>query len=266
MTKLSEKIKQTISSENDYPQFSKMITTRFQTKQPESINAPAFVYKNTDGEGYSNTTKSITGIFIGEAMRFTVFDSKKKKSISTTPFFSYKDNILVFQDGEKIKMNANDAKEYLNKIGITKVRRLYYVYTTNNNLIEIDTNIGLSITDEFRLGKDNMCTNYIIFTPSVFDFNDSDYSNKEKNMLGALAKKNPPSYAKMTLGNPIKEEQEDDAIRIIDEFIKFKKFITSNSIDNLEVNQTNQHQQVKDTTNNFPNNSELLDTTDDLPF
>lgn len=214
---------------------------------------PAYTWQEVKDDGGTKeyvdhfTDKPITGFLLGELMTGEIFDQtvgKKGGSYKSTPYFGKTDSLAVLNpvDGKWMPFaNIGLADEWVAKqCGKTlKKRRIYYV-ATDKGILEINTNISLSIDQTSKLkGVDSAVfqNSLISFTPAMYDPKDSSLSKKTHEIQGAIGATNPSVYAKLEVVR--KMEEADWATYKVDEalakFVAYKNSKMVNTTPALEV-------------------------------
>ena len=188
---------------------------RVKTKEVNGRAAFDYYVRGEDGrEGERKSLASpIIGHYIGEAMCVEAFEDSLGKNggtIKSSPYFS--NGMIVLYDPTSSKpvfkgsmaeceawAGANLSSKMLKK------RRLLYV-ATKSGLIEINTNLSLSIDEKERFGNDNLMNNVISLTPAIYDPEDKTISKKTHEFL-KIAKRNKPCYVKFGI---VRKSMEDD--------------------------------------------------------
>jgi hypothetical protein len=226
MSNWKEKAKEAQGQESNYPQFLKTIDLHL-TVRTDPKGKACFSFWNKEKGERVFSAKPIEGVLIGSAMRMSGYDRNlgaNGSTINSSIFYTYGDPTVAFAMGSVAKRGtASEIQQYIeNETGGTvKKRRVLFIKTLSGSLVEIETNMSLSITEMNNL---NTLDNFVIAEPKIYDADDFD--KKTNKYLGSLAKSNPPKYAHLVNGDAITDEfaNEVDLGNIFDEYIAFEKF------------------------------------------
>lgn len=272
-----KKLRESQGEVNSAPLFKQRIETRFEAKKDPKTNAPSFKY--WDGEADAYYAAPIRGALIGSAMQLTAFNPNLKPkggSYTSTIFYSYKDQAKVYSTHDKGAIFSGTAQECKDFITTktrdsVKTHKIIWLLSEKGKLLQFSTNISLAINDlSMSKEKDFMLCD---LTPTMYSPNDRDVTKKVHDMLGGLAAKNPPVYAKITVSNvEITEEVADkmELFKVLDEYDEFKKFFKEareGEIDDIEKI-ASQMEYEDSKPDDYSHESVMYEgePTDDLPF
>lgn len=208
------------------------IATRLEVKQaPENKGAAFRFYKNEES---IYVTKTISGIYVGDANIMTAYDDDlgtKGGTYFTTPYFTIKDSVVVLAPSKKGGVEAAfrgtvvEAESWISAnstSGRPTKRKLVYLLT-KSGLITVQTNMVIFI-DQIKHIKELLFDNLLDMTPATYDSKNPGISKKAQDILGKFAAKNPPNYASMCVGQPLTDEfwLQCNAQEVFETFVKWK--------------------------------------------
>lgn len=221
---------------NDAPKLT--IAYNFDIKEHPTNGKICFSFWDKAEEEEEKTqkfsSKSITGIFLGAALKLTAFSQELGKNggtYYTSIYFKNTDIVTLFapgNDGKSIKKfsgNIEAVKSFLvNSRCQPKVHRCLYMLT-KNGLAKIETNVTIAIDQLNKIEKE-LTEKKITLTPMLFDPESKTISKRGKEFLSKLAIKNPPKYAEITLGSEITDQEAEEwgIEAAIDEFVAWKEY------------------------------------------
>lgn len=221
---------------NEAPKLT--IVYNFDVKENPKNNKVCFSFwdKSEDEEVKTQkfSSRDITGIFLGAALKMTAFSSELGKNggtYFTSIYFKNSDIITLFApgaDGKSIKKfsgNIEAVKSFLvNSRCQPKVHRCLYLLT-NLGLVKVETNVTIAIDQMNRVEKE-LSDRLMVLTPMLYDPDGKTISKRGKDYLSKLAVKNPPKYAEISLGSEITDQQAEEwgLEAAIDEFMAWKEF------------------------------------------
>lgn len=186
-------------------------------KNENKDNAPGFVYskKNETTGDWENKFihKPISGIYLGHAMRLTIFDDELGKNGGSYNSDYYWDskNIKLFNPIDKKVEVQGDMEEIVKFAarctGNASKKQVIFLLT-KQGIITITTNLSIAIDQLGNISKDDKVSKMITLTPSLFS-DESAVSNRAKGFLGKFVKKNPPLFADIKVGKEITDEDAD---------------------------------------------------------
>ena len=195
-----------------------------------------FIFYDKEKKVNKEITKPVKkAIYLGEVNQLSSFSPKlgQKGGSYTSSYYLKNDKISLYYNGNlMITGNKEEIAGYLNKVGSDKpsVKKIIFV-ATENSLLAIETNMSLAI-DQLNKNRDSLGKNFIDLTPAVYSSQDQSISSKTHSVLGALASKNPPSFVRIDVKEPLDESISEWVIgdlsleQIIDEYNKFKDKIS----------------------------------------
>lgn len=253
------------------------LTYIFETKGDDG-GTPCFRYWDKEACENKYIHNPINGIFIGSAMKLSIFDDSDSKGMSYNSDYYFSNNkIALFNPFSKDRRPVvSGTKEDIEKFaadltGNIKKCKTIFLYT-KQGLVEISTNLTIAI-DQLSVDTNTFLDNEIILTPALYDPEDETISAGAKKWLGKFAPKNPPKYANITIGDHITLTPEEEKILVgivenFDKWCEFKKSFTSKTDANVE----NKPEPESESDNQFDVEEESTqepDATieeDDLPF
>lgn len=203
-----------------------------------------------------DTLKAPQGVFMGTAMAFDCFDPgfpPKGGTYRSAPYFSKKDTITLFDPTGKVAKRGSyeEIEKHLNDNHVPVKKKMLIYLATEDGVLEIESNISVTI-DLTSQHRDKLKTNIVKLTPTLLDVKGGDVSKKTVDILGKLAMRNPPKYAKFEFGPEITDSYAN-SIGLED---KLKSFIAWKSDTNP----------VKDEPAKVETKIEEVDYSNDLPF
>lgn len=248
------------------------IAPRFETirlEVKESLDSPTgyafFKWDKATNENVLFANK-IKGAIIGQAMSLNCFDSnfgKNGGSMRSNYIFDTNKVAVFGPAGARLfDGTLEDAKAFMTKVSGDRasVKKILFV-STEEGVVSISTNITIAIDQLKAIGL-KVSTNMVELTPMVADFSNGTLSAKAVEILGKLAKKNPPKYTHIDCVEEITDEwaEANDLEAAIDAFIEYRNHNTTKGAAPI------------DTPRPIVNNREEDDTIapddsdDDLPF
>jgi hypothetical protein len=255
----------------------------------------AFSYWDKEAEENKYIKTPITGVFIGKALRCSVFDDNygKKGAYYSSALYLSNSRIAMFSPSKDLFVGSkDDVEKWLIEKGVgdsLKVKMCLLI-ATKSGLIEVRTNTSIAIDQFNAFGQDVFLDNKVILTPSLYVESDPMISKKAKNYLGKFASKNPPKYASISIGDKITD---DDVVaynvdKHAEDYILWKEFIQKGNVVETNMSEPTEHNYSPPSKENtealYPNqtsfnqhvsktaarsNDDLAnveDVTNDLPF
>lgn len=195
-----------------------------------------------EGERDQFSSKPITGILIGSALKITAFDQGLEAMWFTSMYFTNADSIVLFEpaaNGPKKAMvgTPKQVDEYLGAKRLTVKRQCILFVLTFKGLVQIKTNLILSIGQlqakvNGKQLRDQLSDYMIVLNPVEYDPADTQWSKDTKKYLGPFAEKNRPKYASISLGDEISEELlvQMKAEEVMDNYRAWKEYKTKNIV------------------------------------
>lgn len=263
------------------------IDIRLTMKENPTTGKPSFALWDKENKVDKFGANPLKGLLIGFAMIMRAFDETLGKfglTITSAPYVS-KDNIVIF-DPQTNKKLAQGTKEEITLTIAAKyphadkpgVGVLLYLYTfpakgQPGKLYEIATNSTLAF-DGMKQHQKDLVDNYTILIPTLYDTADLTITGKAHEGLGKFAKKNPPKYAKITIGERIPDELYDtkEVSEILDAWDTWKNFqLNKKEVQDAQETPNNDNNSTTRTSAPPPAPKDDFDwmqekQNDDLPF
>jgi len=192
-----------------------------------------FVWYDSEAKQNVSLGDNLSGLFLGKCMKIETFDSRYGKNggvFNSAYIFNY-DNVLIFSPkGDKeFKGTYADALAFLGSKGNVKKSQVLFVLTVKG-IFAISTNLVAAISQlnmyEQKL-MHNTHVHFIELELQKYDPATSNVCNKAKKLFdNAVVRKNPPIFADISVGDPVKAEWANkvNAAEIIDLFISYETF------------------------------------------
>ncbi|MEI7898079.1 MAG: hypothetical protein WCJ26_13655 [bacterium] len=195
----------------------------FVSKTNKELVKPGFRYYDPTAKENAWRYDPLKGILIGSAMRVSSFDSGYGKGVRSNLYFSHKNNISLYWSGDNKSFYRGDW-EGAKKATQNPKQVMCLFLLTSGGLIEIQTNLSIAI-DQLKRIKDKSFEYLITLTPTVYS-KESNISKATKDILGPLCFTNPPTFADISLGDPLTNEiaAKYEAKKHARQFVKFKEY------------------------------------------
>lgn len=208
------------------------IESQLETDRLDGI--PCFSYWDKDKKENIASRNPFAGIFIGHSMSVTAFDKNagaKGGSWETSHYFTKSDTITLFRPtargSEKFMTGlVPDVIAEMSKQNLQpKKKYTLYILTLKGKLVSLKSNVTLCI-NEMNNVKNELSDRVMIFSPKVYDANDTSINKKVHEMLGPLAATNQPTYVRVTPGDELSDKiiEDTDLITHLTEFKAWKDY------------------------------------------
>lgn len=243
-----------------------------------------FQYWNKAEEKNEGITFPIEGMYIGSAMMFNIFDDNLGRDggsyISSHYFDRNQVSIFKPEKGTYVRVYQGDldgAEKFAGNTTGKQLKKKMCLFVLNEaGLMEIRTNIAIAIENMGKI-KDGLSSNYIVLTPELYSPTDTTIAKRVHEILGKLAKGNPPRFARVTLGEPLREEDFNDwgASELVDMYKAYKaqqmaapkpKAQEQPPLPTLKEQSEAENKPMTYADNPLTNNEIPEDYKDDLPF
>lgn len=199
---------------------------------------PSFTYYDKEKSERKFSYNPLEGYLLGVGNELSAFSSElgsRGGTYESSPYWS-NDLITLWEPSrsgsKKVVVGTIDEVEswlVVNGVGDRVRKRKLLFILSGEMVIQIKTNMSLSINDSNKFQPTTFLYNKIVLTPTMYDPDDPDISSKSKKYLGDFAKRNKPTYAKMTTGGTISSSEFDEH-KIgdwINKFLEWKKYLLS---------------------------------------
>lgn len=211
----------------------KLNITRYLKMGLDEDKNSSFVSYDKDEKKNEHDTNSLTGVYLGSCMKGSAYDDNLGSNggqYQSDYHFNNEHIVLFKPTATKFEIAAKGTKDEVEAWAATNTtggfkRKLVLFIATPEGIVEVQTNMSIGF-GQLKKFKNDLTDNMIVLTPQIYSENNKDIDAASKKILGKLAKKNPPCYASISIGDPIDEMVIDtfNLGEVIDEFIAWKEF------------------------------------------